>query len=109
MCIRFHIRGYLYVWMQIRFSEFPESEGISDQRLQQRHISNNISRVAVKGPTFWKTNPRLWLNQLESQFLTVGITLDTTKVASVESDVLNEGSSVHKMAPLFIHALQTNR
>ena len=51
-----------------------------------------VSRVAVKVPPFWKTNPKLWFRQLDSQFFNAGITSDVTKyhtlVGAIESDVL---------------------
>lgn len=62
-----------------------------------------ISRVAVKVPPFWKTNPKLWFNQMESQFYNSGITQDATKyhtlVGSVESDVLNSVSHIIENPP----------
>ncbi|KAI9575918.1 hypothetical protein GQX74_011719 [Glossina fuscipes] len=71
----------------------PKSEEISYLRMQKISISTNISRVAVKVPPFWKSNPRLWFNQLESQSFTAEITLDTIKyhtlVCSFESDTAN--------------------
>ena len=51
-----------------------------------------VSRVTVRVPPFWKANPRLWFQQLDSQFHNAGITNDVTKyhtlVGAVESDVL---------------------
>lgn len=52
-----------------------------------------ISRVGVKPPPFWKTNPTLWFIQLESQFALANITADETKfhyvVSAMDSDMLN--------------------
>lgn len=63
----------------------------------------NISRVAVKVPPFWKTNPKLWFSQMESQFFNAGISQDATKyhtlVGSVESDVLNAVSHIIENPP----------
>lgn len=53
-----------------------------------------ISGVSVKIPPFWPRNPQLWFVQVESQFITRGITSDTTKyyhvLASIESTVLEQ-------------------
>ncbi|KAI9581809.1 hypothetical protein GQX74_010126 [Glossina fuscipes] len=59
------------------YSQFPKFQGIIDLRLQQHHISNNISRIAVMAPPFWKTNPRLWFNQLQSELLPKSVLLKT--------------------------------
>ncbi|XP_075148041.1 uncharacterized protein LOC142222011 [Haematobia irritans] len=62
-----------------------------------------ISRVAVKVPRFWRQNPRLWFRQLESQFITSGITADETKfhtlVGSIESNILNHVSHIVENPP----------
>lgn len=57
-----------------------------------------ISRIAVKAPPFWRANPALWFAQIESQFITSKITADATKfhcvVAAIESDVLAQASDI---------------
>lgn len=62
-----------------------------------------ISRVAVKIPPFWKTNPKLWFSQIESQFFNSGISQDATKyhtlVGSVDSDILNTVSHIIENPP----------
>lgn len=53
-----------------------------------------ISRVAVKVPPFWRTDPLLWFKQMESQFIMAGVSQDSTKfhtvVASIESNILEK-------------------
>lgn len=57
-----------------------------------------ISRVSVRIPPFWRNNPALWFKQVESQFITSGITLDSTKfhtvVGSIDANVLSEVSDI---------------
>lgn len=56
--------------------------------------SMQISRVAVKAPPFWRSDPLLWFKQMESQFIMAGVTQDSTKfhtiVASIESNILEK-------------------
>lgn len=58
----------------------------------------DIARVAVKPPPFWKINPTLWFAQLEAQFKIANITVDDTKfnhvVSAIETDVLNSVSDI---------------
>ena len=65
--------------------------------------TREISRVSVKVPPFWKTNPALWFKQVESQFITAGITSDSTKfhtiVGSIEANVLSEVSDLILQPP----------
>ncbi|XP_065354469.1 uncharacterized protein LOC135948944 [Calliphora vicina] len=65
--------------------------------------SLEISRVSVKIPPFWKTNPKLWFSQIESHFFNSGISQDATKyhalVGSVESDILNAVSHIIENPP----------
>lgn len=62
-----------------------------------------VSRVAVKVPPFWKTNPKLWFSQMESQFFNAGISQDATKyhtlVGSIESNILNAVSHIIENPP----------
>lgn len=62
-----------------------------------------LSRVSVKCPQFWKDNPAIWFSQIESQFITSGITQDSTKyhivVASVETDILAQVSDIITSPP----------
>ncbi|XP_075163378.1 uncharacterized protein LOC142236011 [Haematobia irritans] len=62
-----------------------------------------ISRIAVKVPPFWKANPKLWFSQMESQFVTAGISQDSTKyhtlVGSIESNILNAVSHIIENPP----------
>lgn len=63
-----------------------------DTKDANAHSSQEVAKVTVKIPPFWKANPVLWFAQIESQFQTARITGDATKfhtvVASIESDVL---------------------
>ncbi|XP_058987782.1 uncharacterized protein LOC131806915 [Musca domestica] len=60
--------------------------------------SMEVSRVAVKAPPFWRSDPLLWFKQMESQFIMAGITQDSTKfhtiVASIESSILEKVSNI---------------
>ncbi|XP_065356074.1 uncharacterized protein LOC135950462 [Calliphora vicina] len=66
-------------------------------------IPTEVSRVTVRVPPFWRQNPKLWFRQLESQFVTSGITSDTTKyhtlVGSIESNILNHVSHIVEAPP----------
>lgn len=61
-------------------------------------MGSEISRVAVKVPPFWRNNPALWFKQVESQFITSGITSDSTKfhtiVGSIDASILSEVSDL---------------
>jgi hypothetical protein len=50
-----------------------------------------VDHVAVKLPLFWKSSPKMWFNQAESQFHIKGITVSLTKyhhvVARIPEDV----------------------
>ncbi|XP_061386797.1 uncharacterized protein LOC133334073 [Musca vetustissima] len=60
--------------------------------------SMEVSRVAVKAPAFWRSDPLMWFKQMESQFIMAGITQDSTKfhtiVASIESSILENASKI---------------
>lgn len=55
---------------------------------------NEVNRVSMKIPPFWKSNPAIWFLQIEAQFTNNGITQDLTKyntlLANVETHVLDE-------------------
>lgn len=57
-----------------------------------------VSRISMRAPPFWKENPALWFLQLESQFITNGITQSDTKyhiaVAALETSIINQVSDV---------------
>lgn len=57
-----------------------------------------VARISMKAPPFWKENPALWFLQLESQFITNGITQSDTKyhiaVAALETSIINQVSDV---------------
>ena len=50
-----------------------------------------VNRVTMKTPQFYRTNPTVWIRQMESQFVLAGITNDTTKdhqiLAATSEDV----------------------
>lgn len=62
-----------------------------------------IARVAVKIPPFWIKNIPLWFLQIESQFVTSGVTNEDTKfhmlIAHLESDVLDRISDLVMKPP----------
>lgn len=66
---------------------------MEDKPKENNIVPAEISRVTVKPPPFWKTNPTLWFIQLESQFALANITADETKfhyvVSAMDSDMLN--------------------
>lgn len=55
---------------------------------------SEISRVTVKVPPFWASQPQIWFAQIESQFDICGIVTDVTKfntiVGNIESNVLTQ-------------------
>lgn len=61
-------------------------------------INNNVNRIQVRVPPFWKVNPQLWFKQLEAQFTNSGIVNDLTKyntiIGVVESDILSSVSDI---------------
>lgn len=63
-----------------------------------------ISRIAMRAPPFWKENPTLWFIQLESQFFTNGITQSDTKyhiaVGALETAIINQVSDVVTNPPI---------
>ena len=69
------------------------------------NISANIevARVSVKTPPFWKEDPTMWFAQIESQFVTAGITRDETKfhmlVGSIETNILSQVSDIISSPP----------
>ena len=65
---------------------------MESETTQRMETPQQVSRVTVRAPPFWKKNPQIWFKQLESQFLASGITTDETKyhtaVAALETDIL---------------------
>lgn len=53
----------------------------------------DINRIAFRAPPFWDSDPEMWFQQVESQFIISGITVDQTKfhyvVASLDAKTLN--------------------
>lgn len=60
--------------------------------------NNNVSRIQVRVPPFWKQNPELWFRQIEAQFANANIVNDVTKyntiVGVMESDILSSVSDI---------------
>lgn len=57
-----------------------------------------IARISVRPPPFWRENPALWFRQLESQFITNGITVSDTKfhiaVSALDTAVISQVSDL---------------
>lgn len=78
----------------------PTTPGGSSE--QQQHIEHDdarrISRISVRPPPFWRENPALWFKQLESQFITNGITTSDTKfhiaVSALDTAIISQVSDV---------------
>ena len=60
--------------------------------------TTQVCKEAVKSPTFWKPDPKLWFLQVEAQFIRAGITSDDTKyytlVAEIDSSILKCASDI---------------
>ncbi|GBN22049.1 hypothetical protein AVEN_241406-1 [Araneus ventricosus] len=59
---------------------------------------NEVVRISVKDPPFWRGNPAIWFSQLVSQFINSGISQEITKkhtvVGSIEFEVLAQVSDI---------------
>jgi hypothetical protein len=68
-----------------------------------QETTSQVSRVSLKIPPFWKSNPALWFKQLESQFINCGIVQDSAKyhavVPAIESNILSEVSDIIMKTP----------
>lgn len=57
-----------------------------------------VARISLRAPPFWKENPALWFRQLESQFITNGITRSASKyhitVAALETSIITQVSDL---------------
>ena len=56
-----------------------------------------LTRVGIRSMPFWKSKPDLWFVQMETQFLTAGITVDDTRynyVIQCLDDSLSEVSDI---------------
>lgn len=51
---------------------------------------NEVNRIALRVPPFWKQNIQLWFSQVEAAFQLSGITNDDTKYASLVSSIDSE-------------------
>lgn len=65
----------------------PENESTSAETISGTAStstgSSEIRRVAARIPPFWKDDLEIWFAQVESQFLSAGITTDETKFSAV--------------------------
>lgn len=87
----------------LQASTFAQSNTASQRQANvslpsQTVQSQNVNRIQVRVPPFWKQNPQLWFKQLEAQFATSGITSELTKfntiVGVMESDILSAVSDI---------------
>lgn len=66
--------------------------------------TEELARITMKIPPFWKNNCSLWFVQLEAQFATAGITSDATKyftvVGSLDNEILQQVSDIVLNPPL---------
>lgn len=66
-------------------------------------VQNNIHKVSIRVPLFWKPDPVLWFCQLEAQFVINGIIADGTKyntaVAHIESNILTTVGDIIRNPP----------
>lgn len=65
--------------------------------------ASELAKVSVKFTPLWRSDPEIWFNQIEAQFINLGITKDATKyyhiIGTVESDVLSKVSDIVKNPP----------
>lgn len=76
-----------------------QGEQPADQVADNPNINpNNVQRITLKVPPFWKKNPQLWFRQLEAQFTTSKIVTELTKfnhiIGVIESDILEHVSDL---------------
>lgn len=61
---------------------------------EQSNTQQQVDKVSIKAPPFWKAEPRVWFIQLEAQFDLGGITQDTTKynyvISAISTEVLTQ-------------------
>lgn len=66
--------------------------------LQKAPPHEEVARISVKIPPFWHARPELWFAQVESQFVTAGITVEQTKyhtiVATIDGAILSQVSDM---------------
>lgn len=64
-------------------------ENVTDPNLPTN--SNNLSKLTVKIPPFWRKNVKVWLRQVEAQFIVKNITQERTKyyhiLGNLDTDV----------------------
>lgn len=78
--------------------------GNANQNAQLDHVPPQVSKISVRPPPFWRENPALWFKQLESQFITNGITASDTKfhiaVSALDTSVISQVSDVVMNPPV---------
>ncbi|KAJ8030221.1 hypothetical protein HOLleu_26565 [Holothuria leucospilota] len=57
---------------------------------QEQGANSQLAAVSIKLPPFWPKDPTIWFAQVEAQFITRGITLQSTKVAYVVASLQPE-------------------
>lgn len=59
---------------------------------------NQVNRLSIRTPPFWKINPQLWFRQVEGQFTNAGIVNDLTKfntiIGVIDSEILSTVSDI---------------
>lgn len=69
-----------------------DPSSLQQQQQPQPTQPQQINRVAMKPPPFWKSEPKLWFIQLEAQFDIAGITSDSTKynyvISAIDTELL---------------------
>ncbi|XP_075163114.1 uncharacterized protein LOC142235741 [Haematobia irritans] len=79
----------------------PEQGNKSTNPISLTAGHQEMARVSVKIPPFWRSNPALWFKQVESQFITSGIVSDSTKfhtvVGSIDASILSEEKRLRRL------------
>ncbi|GFX35426.1 retrovirus-related Pol polyprotein from transposon opus [Trichonephila clavipes] len=82
----------------------PESMGAVERwnrtlkEMLNKNIQENVARIALRLPPFWKSNVRLWIAQCDHAFTFSGISSDDTKysalVANLDAETLSYVSDI---------------
>lgn len=71
-------------------SDTPPNNNVNNPPINEAMGENQIMRVQVKIPPFWKDQAVLWFAKIESQFITSGIVADSTKYHMIVSALDNQ-------------------